>query len=130
MCADQKQTELLVLARKRQAHRSPRYDNLADFHDGFYECDFVSPWTISANKLNASLMLVGQDWCSSDRLNEPRDEELRRIGQIWNLPANQTLRDLLQRHLSFSFTDTYATNLFPFVKRGPMKARIAVSDLR
>jgi hypothetical protein len=130
MCVDQKQTELLVLARKRQAHRSPRYDNLADFHDGFYECDFVSPWTISANNLNAALMLIGQDWSSSDSLNGSKDKEIKRRGQTWDLPTNKTLRDLLQRHMSLSFTDTYATNLFPFVKRGPMNARIAVSDLR
>jgi hypothetical protein len=85
--ANQKKDDLLELVKKRQAHRSPRYFNLADFHGGFYECDFVSPWTISANNLNASLMLIGQDWSSSDSLKRPRDEKMKRIGQTWNLPA-------------------------------------------
>jgi uracil-DNA glycosylase len=127
---NQKKDDLLELVRKRQAHRSPRYFNLADFHGGFYECDFVSPWTISANNLNASLMLIGQDWSSSDSLSRPRDEKMKRIGQTWNLPANQRLRDLLKRHMTLSFADTYATNVFPFIKYGRMNATISVADLR
>jgi uracil-DNA glycosylase len=127
---EQKRIGLLALAKKRQAHRSDRYFNLNDFHDGFYECDFVSPWTISANNVNASLMLIAQDWSSFDSLTQAPDEELRQIGQTWKLRTNRNLRDFLQRHFKLRFADTYATNLFPFIKKGKLNARIRDADLR
>ena len=126
---NRKRAALLELAKRRQADRLPPHSNLSDFHNGYYECDFVSPWTISAQNVDSPLMLIGQDWLSSSRLNLPKDEEQKRRGQTWNLPTNETLRCLLQRHMALSFGDTYATNLFPFIKPGRMTVPIPTADL-
>lgn len=125
----QKRDALLALAKKRQADRLPPHLSLGWFHDGYYECDFVSPWTISAHNVNAGLMLFGQDWSSSERLCRRPDEEQRSLGQIWDLPTNKRLRCLLQRHLNLEFKDIYATNLFPFIKNGRLSAPIPTPDL-
>lgn len=124
----QKRAELLELAKMRQAERLPPHCNLADFHDGYYECPFVSPLTISAQNVNASLMLILQDWSSSDALNGPKHEETKRLGLTYNFPTNRTLRRLLQ-HMNLDFQSTYATNLFPFIKRGALNANISTGDM-
>lgn len=38
--------------------------------------------------------------------------------------TNVRLKKLLLKHFKCTLTDTYATNVFPFVKHGPMSARI------
>jgi uracil-DNA glycosylase len=126
----EKSVALLKLAKRRQTESLPPHFNVADFHNGYYECDYVSPWSISAHNLNASLMLVGQDWSSSERLTLPVDEEQRRLGQTWGLPTNKNLRRLLESHLQLKFENTYATNLFPFIKCGSLNARIPTDHLR
>ena len=108
----------------------PPHCILGDFHNGYYECDFVSPWTISAQNVDASLMLIGQDWVSSARLEKPPCPEQKRLGQIWSLPTNVNLRCLLRRHMDLCFCETYATNLFPFVKQGKMNQSISTVHLR
>jgi hypothetical protein len=40
-----KHSRLLALAERRQTASSPGYTSIGDYHDGFYECDFVSPYT-------------------------------------------------------------------------------------
>ena len=40
-----KVSRLLGLAKLRQATRWPGYTSIADYHEGAYECDFVSPYT-------------------------------------------------------------------------------------
>jgi hypothetical protein len=55
---EQKREKLLQLAKKRMADRLPPHYSLGEFHDGYYECDYVSP------NVDAELMLIGQDWAS------------------------------------------------------------------
>ena len=71
MTSDQKREELFQLARQRQADRRDGYLCLSDIHGGYYECDHVSPWSISAQYVDAELMILGKDWASSDTLNGP-----------------------------------------------------------
>jgi len=47
-----KKSALLQLARKRQAARWEGYKCIADYCCGAYECDYVSPYTKSANNVS------------------------------------------------------------------------------
>jgi len=119
---------MLKLAKKRQSDRLPPHHRLADFHARYYECDHVSPWSISACNLDAELMLIGQDWASSEKLEGEPDERRRSIGQDWDSPTNKNLREFLG-HMRLDFSETYATNLFPFIKQGTMNEGIPSRDL-
>ncbi len=50
-----KHLRLLALSKLRQAARWPGYKSIADYHDGLYECDFVSPFTKTAGNVNAEV---------------------------------------------------------------------------
>ncbi|MGJ4960177.1 hypothetical protein ACQR1H_31390 [Bradyrhizobium sp. HKCCYLRH2015] len=128
-----KRDALLQLARKRQEatfeRYTKRYFNLADFHGGYYETDHVVPWTISACNVDAELMLICQDWASSDFLNKPRNPEQKKSGHDATLPTNINIKEILREHFDLSFADTYATDVFPFIKEGAMDAKIPPRDL-
>ena len=67
-------------------------------------------------------MIVGQDWISEDYLNKnsaPEKRQKRReLGQDPNLVTNKNLKRLLKDHFDLSFSDTYATDVLVFIKRG------------
>ena len=128
LTTEQKHEALLQLAMRRQIDRLPPHNCLADFHHAYYECDHVSPWSISACNIDAELMLIGQDWASSHILEQEPDEGRRRMGQDWSSPTNTNLRRLLE-HMGHRFSDTYATNVFPFIKKGSKSAPIPFRDL-
>lgn len=130
MPPEEKCAALRQLAKKRRSSSIQGYCRLSDFHRGYYECCFVSPWTKSAHNVDADVMLLGQDWSSSDRLSRSPDTEQKRLGQIWKLRANVNLRDLLWQNMKLEFRQTYATNVFPFIKKGPMNARIKHVDMQ
>lgn len=125
-----KQSQLLTLAKQRQDECLPPHFNLKDVAEEYYECDHVSPWTKSARNVNASIMLIGQDWSSTDELSKTQDAEQKLIGQKWSLPSNRNIRDLLSTHFGMCFCETYATNVFPFIKRGSLSQRIDARDLK
>ena len=66
-----KRARLLELARERQADRWPGYAAIGDYHEGRYECDFVSPYTRSAANVDAQVMVLLQDWASDASLSGP-----------------------------------------------------------
>ena len=80
--SDQKREDLRRLARQRQADRRDGYLCLSEIHSGFYDTDMhVSPWSISAQNVDAELMILGKDWASSETLaDRPPDPDRRRIG--------------------------------------------------
>jgi len=125
---EQKREELFQLAKHRQGYPLRPHACLAEFHSGFYECDHVSPWSISACNVDAEVMIIGQDWASSDVLEREPDEDRRRLGQAWPSPTNTNLREFLG-YMGLRFSETYATNVFPFIKRGSKSARIPSRDL-
>lgn len=125
-----KQERLLALARRRQwAEPWPGSFRVADFHNGAFECDYVSPWTKSAHNVDSDVMLVGQDWASADRLAGPFDPEVSRLGHDKKIPTNRHLQRLLREHLQLEFANTYATNIFPFIKPGRLSAKILLNGL-
>ncbi len=124
-----RQQQLHQLALKRKSARRPGYHQLGDFHDGAYECDHVSPYTKSAGNCDAEVFILLQDWASADGLMSFFDEESVRLGYSPSLPTNRKLIDLLDRFFGLTLADTYATNLFPFIKPGDMSASIPLRDL-
>lgn len=124
-----KGARLLELARRRQAARWPGYKCIGDYHEGAYECDFVSPYTKAAHKLDASVMVLLQDWSCEAELAGPLDPVTQRLGYTPTARTNINLQALLRHHLGLSLADVFATNVFPFVKLGPLNAPIPMRDL-
>src|SRR5262249_29915245 len=126
MTSEQKREELLRLARQRQADRRDGYLCLSDIHDRVYECDIVSPWSTSAQNVDAELMMFGKDWASSETLaDRPPDPERKRIGQGWSVPTNKNLREYLSDCMGgLKFSQTYTSNVFPFIKHGKKNSSI------
>lgn len=126
-----KRNKLLQLAHKRQQNCYESYKNLADFYDGYYEVDYVSPYSTTAHNVNADVMLIIQDWSSTDAMEqEGKCPKRKELGYTKGRKSNVNLFHLLQTHLGVSFEDTYATNLFPFIKQGNISAKIPQKDLR
>jgi restriction system protein len=125
-----KHEALLDLAKQRQTSRLDGYGSVGDFHGGIFECDHVSPWTKSGSNVNARIMVVGQDWSSSDALNNPTEVQQRaKFGFSPTFPTNANLDGLLERHFGLRRSDCYLTNLFPYVKHGGPSANIPLKDL-
>jgi hypothetical protein len=74
MDANAKRKALRELALKRKADRIPGHKCFGDFCSGAYDQhEYIVPWTISANNVDAEVMIMGQDWNSGEG-------PLRRIG--------------------------------------------------
>jgi len=119
-----KKDALHCLAQKRKNAQWHGYSGIADFHSGVYECDHVSPYTKTAGNLSADVFVMLQDWCSSDFLNGPISHDSIKYGHTVANFTNHNLKDLLHRHFGLKLSQTYGTNLFPFIKLGPMNADI------
>ncbi len=124
-----KQDLLLALAQKRKMTIWPGYSRVGDYHDGAYECEFVSPYTKSAGKVDAEIFVLLQDWSSDESLSGSLDSDCVRYGLTRTLPTNKRLVELLRRHFGVELGDVYATNLFPFIKRGGISSSIPMGDL-
>lgn len=125
-----KASAIKILSGKRRADRLSGSFNVGDFHEGRYEThEFVSPFTKSACNFNSELMLIGQDWFPYDKLVEPFNQDLAGRGFVPSIPTNRNLRRLLTDHFNLKFEDTYATNLFVFIKSGGVNNPINDSDL-
>ena len=124
-----KQGLLLALAQKRKASRWAGYGRIGDYHNGAYECDFVSPYTKSAGNVDAEIFILLQDWSSDESLRCPLDSDCVRYGLTRTLPTNKRLIELLRTHFSVELGEVYATNLFPFIKKGGMSSLIPMDDL-
>jgi len=124
-----KQDLLLALAQKRKTTSWPGYSQVGDYHNGAYECDFVSPYTKSAGNVDAEIFVLLQDWSSDDSLRGSLDSDCVRYGLTRTLPTNKRLIELLRRHFGVELGDVYATNLFPFIKRGGISNSIPMGDL-
>jgi len=122
--------ELLKLVEKRrQRDILPEYGRLADYGNGAFDvnCDYVSPYSKGAHNHDADVMIMLQDWSSDDALR--RSSGPSELGRDPNLPTNRTLDRLLSDTLGLRLEDTYATNLFPFIKGRGLSTRIPFADL-
>lgn len=123
----------LVTQRRNDLHSDPKYVSLSNFDGGFYDCEFVVPWTISAKNLDADLMIVAQDWASQEFLNRRNSQQQREkrklTGQDEDLATNRNLKSRLEEHFGFSFSQTFATDVFVYVKPGEMNGYIPMRYL-
>lgn len=124
-----KQDLLLALAQKRKTTRWSGYCQIGDYHNGAYECDFVSPYTKSAGNIDAEIFVLLQDWSSDESLCGSLDTDCVRYGLTRTLPTNKRLIELLRSHFGVELEDFYATNLFPFIKKGGISSSIPMRDL-
>lgn len=104
------------------------YYPISYFHHGGYESEFVSPYTNTAGNENSWIMILLQDWSSFDSLSKAFDKEKARLGYTPNLPTNRNLVKLLKSVFDLSIEDVFVTNVFPFVKKGGMSAKIPQQD--
>ena len=98
----------------------------AQFHNGFNECEHVVPWTKGACNYDATVMIMGPDWDSADALSKPLTDRLRRMQELGRddlLPTNKAIHKLLGV-VGFTFSETYATDLCPFIKPSHMRSGI------
>ena len=123
--------EIRKLSNQRRNDRLDGYLSVSDFYGGRYDTsDFVSPYTKSACNLDADVMLIAQDWSSEQSLlSFGYSEELALKGYSPQLPTNKRLQALLTNKLGIKFNQTYATNLFVFIKHGSISAKIKNRDL-
>jgi restriction system protein len=124
-----KHARLLAVARKRRSVRWDGYGQIGDYHNGAYECDFVSPYTKTAGNVDAGVMILLQDWSSHERLSGPLDREAVRSGHTPCLATNKNLVRLLRDSFGLELRDVYGTNLFPFIKKGGLSSRIPLGDM-
>lgn len=123
-----KQDLLLALAQKRKTTIWPGYRRIGDYHGGAYECDFVSPYTKSAGNVDSEIFVLLQDWSSDESLSGSLDSDCVRYGLTRTLPTNKRLVELLRHHFGVELGDVYATNLFPFIKKGGISSSIPIGD--
>ncbi len=131
MLAPREKTKALRrLATKRKRTRMKGYRTLGDYKGGRYDCNYVSPWSKSAHNVNAKVMIVGHDWSSEEWMRGPVDKQSAERGYSDRFPTNRNLFDLLKRHFDLCFSDVYATNAFPFIKKGNSQGSISHRDLQ
>jgi len=130
-----KTTALLDLAIKRkQTEPRPGSTRISDYQHGIYECDYVSPFTKGACKVNADIFLLLQDWSSHNDMSKPvinleRQRLELKYGYTPNQLTNIKLTELLKTYFSVEISDTYGTNLYPYIKSDDMSSSILREDL-
>jgi len=103
---------------------------LGDFQSGIFECDFITPWSKSGHNLDASVVVIGQDWVSADVLSGyPLGSSVAVFGFDPEFPTNSNLDLLLKVHLQLHRSECYLTNLFVLIKAGNATASIPMADL-
>jgi uracil-DNA glycosylase len=115
-----KRVRLLELGRKRRASRWPPHKTIGDYDDGKEESVWVSPITELACNVNAEIMILMQDWSSDESMKKGGEEP-------WSADIN--LERLLKRHFRLAPSETFITNVFPFIKLGARSAPINMKDL-
>ncbi|RJX75678.1 hypothetical protein DZ860_03100 [Vibrio sinensis] len=120
---------LYELTQKRKQNTPENAYSIADFFCGAYECDWVSPYTKSASNLNSEVMIILQDWASKDYLCRGFKPELVSLGLDPKLPTSRQLNTLLSHHFNLTLKETFATNLYPFIKQGTLSAAMTWRSL-
>ena len=122
---ESKTDRLFKLGRKRKRYPvPPGYHSIAYYRKGVYETKHVSPYTKTAGNLDADVFVMLQDWCSDNYLKGELCTDSVQYGHNRSCITNINLKKLLSAHLNLELKDTYGTNLFPFIKPGPMNAKI------
>jgi hypothetical protein len=124
-----KHEALLALGKRRQDARWQSYAGIGDYHCGRYQCDEVSPYSKTAKNVDADLFVMLQDWASDEKLRQRFDQQVADLGYTPDLLTNKRLVRILNEVFGYQLADVYGTNLFPFIKQGPMSSAIPSEDL-
>jgi restriction system protein len=124
-----KRQRLLELGRERQRACWGQYHQLAEYHGGKYECEWVSPYTKAAGNVDAEIFVLLQDWSCDNELKGRFDAEAAELGYTPGFPTNRNLIRLLKDTFDLELKDVFGTNVFPFIKDGNNTARIPMRDL-
>jgi len=127
-----KHRQLFDLAQKRKRTRWAGYRCIGDYHGGFHECDYVSPYTKGASNVDSDILVILQDWSSHEVLSRPLDSNAIKnseYGHDPSRPTNINLKRLLNDHFGVQLKGVYATNLFPFIKSDSISSHIPQDDL-
>ena len=120
----------LRLAESRYDKVPRGYQNPESFGSEFK--GWVSPYTMGAHG-DSGVMIVLQDWGSVDRFSEATEEELnivKTLGRNPDLFTNKRLQCLVRDCLTKRLEQIYVTNAFPYLKSGPMSARLPIKCVR
>lgn len=129
MTQSKKQKDLYILAKLRQSKTYKGYKSISDYANGLYECDYVSPYSKSAHNVDAEVFVILQDWSSDENMSGEVCKETNLLGYTPSRGSNKNLIKLLKENLNLELKDTYATNLFPYIKMGKMSAKIKSTDM-
>jgi hypothetical protein len=129
MTQSKKQKDLYILAKLRQSKTYKGYKSISDYANGLYECDYVSPYSKSAHNVDAEVFIILQDWSSDENMSGEICKETNLLGYTPSRGSNKNLIKLLKENLNLELKDTYATNLFPYIKMGKMSATIKSTDM-
>ena len=127
---------LLALGKERRESKPPLGSKaIGDFHNGIYDCKYVSPFTIGAHNENAKIFLLLQDWDSQDDMNKSEIDPIEQANDLTfgydpNQATNKNLAKLLCTHFKhLEIAETYGTNLYPYIKPGAKDNYIPKEDL-
>ncbi|WP_213773579.1 hypothetical protein [Bradyrhizobium sp. dw_78] len=129
-----KKTALAQLVGRRRSEEHETFFVLHRFAEGAWDCDYVTPWTKSAQNIEAKLMIIGQDWSSEEALQNPihntpdRVALRKQFGQDPHLPTNRNLKRWL-KFFDVKWEETYATNVSIFIKPAKISAPVSMSVL-
>jgi hypothetical protein len=126
---DQKIQALKNLGTLRKQSCYSGYLPISHFHNGKYESEFVSPYTNSAANVDSWIVILLQDWSSENSLARSFDAETAKIGHTLRFPTNRNLKAILETVFSLRLEQIFATNVFPFIKRGSMSSPIPSYDI-
>ena len=127
---NKKQEDLYILAKLRQSKTYEGYKSIADYANGVYECDYVSPYSKSAHNVDAEVFVILQDWSCDNNMIREVCNETNLLGYTPSVGTNKNLIKLLKENLNLELKDTYTTNLFPYIKMGGMSAYIKKGDMK
>jgi restriction system protein len=102
-------------------------------NDGFWDEDeHVVPWSKTACNYDSEVMLIAQDWDSLDNLTAPlaaKHHRIKLVGRNEKLATNKRIDKLLAQYLALTWSDIFATDVFPFIKPGDMRGNLRLTDL-
>ena len=107
-----------------------KYVKVSEYNNGiYYDPNYISPVSKSAHNLDSKILLILQDWASVDSLNkQEHTPEKINSGIDLTLKTNKNLSIWLEEFFEITFNQTYAINLFPYIKFGNMSAYIPFND--
>ena len=125
----EKLARLRTLGKLRSRVCFAGYHTLAEYAGAVPDTNFVSPYTMGAKNVNSPIFILLQDWASDEYLRQRPSLALLKMGRDPSFPTNKRLEKLLVQYFRVSIEQTFATNLFPYIKPGKTGTFLPRADL-